>query len=336
MSTTISELKRVSTLLFCVFSAYALLFSEHITQLHAQERPTTNVVTQSTTNTAAKRFALVIGNGAYRNVPSLKNAKNDAAAIAAKLEKVGYEVLYVTDLDRRSMNQAISTFLARIEPGSEALVYYAGHGVELNGSNYLLPIDIPALSPDQERMLRTEGANLTDLLLDLEARSARVTLVILDACRDNPFREANSSGTTRSLGSTRGLGRVDPPRGTFVIFSAGVGEQAIDNLGSEDTNPNGLFTRKLLTLLDQDGLEIRPMVQRLRAEVRQAALSGTGRSQIPSYYDQLLGEFYFHPKSQVSEGPGENSCDRLVDPNASVASLLRADLEAGLQACMTA
>ncbi|WP_238201004.1 caspase family protein [Methylobacterium aerolatum] len=309
---------------------------DHSATAFAQEAIRATPVKLSEAIPSTKRFALVIGNSAYRNVPGLRNTKSDAAAMAVKLRGLGYEVVHATDLDRRSMNETITSFLARIEPGSEVLVYYSGHGVELNGSNYLLPVDIPALSPDQERMLRTEGANLTDLLLDLEGRSPRVTLVILDACRDNPFREANGGATTRSLGATRGLGRVDPPRGTFVIFSAGVGEQAIDNLGSQDTNPNGLFTRKLLPLIGQEGLEIRPMVQRLRAEVREAALSGNGRSQIPSYYDQLLGEFYFRPKSQETEVPTQNSCDRLVDADASATSVLKADLEAGLEACTSA
>nr|WP_246693787.1 caspase family protein [Methylobacterium sp. WL18] len=328
--------KAVLAFILCVFSAYILILFNITTVLHAQEGPSVTFNATVAVNTSIKRFALVIGNGAYRNVSSLKNTRSDAAAMATKLQKLGYEVLHRTDLDRRSMNEAVSTFLARVEPGSEALVYYAGHGVELNGSNYLLPIDIPPLSPDQERMLRTEGFNLTDLLLDLEGRSARVSLVILDACRNNPLREISGGVATRSLGATRGLGRVDPPRGTFVIFSAGVGEEAIDNLGEQDANPNGLFTRKLLTLIDQDGLEIRPMVQRLRAEVRQAALSGTGRSQIPSYYDQLLGEFYFQPKSQQTGTPGENNCDRLIDANASTSALTKTDLETGLQACMVA
>jgi caspase domain-containing protein len=231
----------------------------------------------------AKRVALVIGNGAYRNVPTLRNTINDARAVAAKLQESGFDVLFARDVDRLGLNQTIARFLSRIEPGSEAVVYYAGHGVEVQGSNYLLPIDIPELGPDEERLLRSEAVNLTDLLLDLESRQARVSLVILDACRDNPFQ---ARATTRSLGTKRGLGRVDPPRGSFVIFSAGVGEEALDNLGPADRDPNGLFTRRLLKLISVDGLELRAMVRQLRIEVREAALAVGSHNQIPSYYDQ--------------------------------------------------
>jgi hypothetical protein len=175
--------------------------------------------------------------------------------------------------------------------------------------------------------------NLTDLLLELKARGPQVTLVILDACRDNPFQVAGMSGT-RSLGQARGLGRVDPPQGAFVIYSAGVGEEALDNLGPQDKSPHGLFTRKLLSLMDRPGLEIRPMVQQLRAEVRQAALQDSGHDQTPSYYDQLLGQFYFMPKSL--EQPGTNACDQLIDPKATADAVLTAHLDDGLQACARA
>jgi uncharacterized caspase-like protein len=274
----------------------------------------------------AKRFALVIGNGAYREVNPLKNTVNDATAVAAKLQDVGFEVYFARDLDRRAMNDAISQFLARIDAGSEALVYYAGHGVELFGSNFLLPVDVPSLNSQQERLLRSEAINLTDLLGDLEGRSARVSIVILDACRDNPFRAA---GGTRSLGATRGLGRVEPPRGSFVIYSAGVGEQALDNVGTEDKDPNGLFTRQFIKLISTEGLELRTMVRQLRSEVRDAALKAGGFSQIPSYYDQLLGDFFFKPKADVKQTP----CDALAKADAGREVILSADLAPAFQAC---
>jgi Caspase domain len=277
----------------CVL-ALLVLVQTWPTQGHAAENEIT--VLPPSTKTMAKRIAIVVGNGGYENIQKLRNPRTDAEAIASKLAQLGFEVVLARDVGRRGMNQVINNFLDRIEPGSEALVYYSGHGVELNGSNYLLPIDIPATN--QERMLREEGINLTDLLLDLQARNARVNVVILDACRDNPFRVSDTSGRTRSLGSKAGLGRVDPPQGTFVIFAAGVGEQAIDNLGDNDIDPNGLFTRELLKSLDQPNLEIRPLVQQLRAKVRQVALAAGTSVQTPSYYDQLLGEFYINSQAE--------------------------------------
>lgn len=278
-----------------------------------------------------KRLALVIGNSSYKSVPSLRNTAADSTAVAASVRKVGFETFLAQNLDRRGMNEVIARFLQRVEAGSEVLVYYAGHGVEMQGSNYLLPIDIPALGPEQERLLRTEGVNLTELLQDIEARATRMALVILDACRDNPFRREG----TRSLGATRGLGRVEPPRGSFVIYAAGVGEQALDSLGPSDQDPNGLFTRQFLRLLKEDGLELRAMVRKLRAGVREAALTHAGHSQIPSYYDQMLGEFYFLPPG-ASADIGKTECDRLVDAGAARDDIKKLDVEALLQACMSA
>lgn len=277
----------------------------------------------------AHRLALVIGNSAYRNVATLKNTVNDATAVAAKLREVGYQVYFGRDLDRRDMNAAINDFLAAISAGDEVLVYYSGHGVELQGSNYLLPIDVPRLGVDQERLFRSEAVNLTELLLDLQARSARVSLVILDACRDNPYQVA---GTTRSLGAKRGLARVDPPQGAFVIFSAGVGEGALDSLGDDDRDPNGLFTRKFLKLITVEGIELRTMVRQLRTEVREAALASGGGAQVPSYYDQLLGDFYFMPSAGAKPTP----CDMLVKTDASKDEVLQADPELGFKACAQA
>jgi hypothetical protein len=277
----------------------------------------------------AKRLALVIGNSTYRNVVTLKNTSNDASAVASKLRDLGFQVFFALDVDRLGLNEAIAGFLAHIEPNAETVVYYSGHGVEVQGSNYLLPIDIPELGADEERLLRSEAVSLTDLLFDLESRRARVSLVILDACRNNPF---HISGLTRALGSERGLARVDPPRGTFVIFSAGAGETALDSLGLTDNTPNGLFTRVLLQLMTVDGLELRTLVRQLRGQVREAAFAFGRRSQIPSYYDQLLGDFYFRPKV----APRPTQCDLLVHPDATMKEILAADGEAGIRACTQA
>ncbi len=274
-----------------------------------------------------KRMALVIGNAAYRSVTALKNTTNDAGAVADSARDLGYRVFLALDLDRSGMNRVISEFLRTIDSNTEVLFYYAGHGVELQGSNYLFPIDVPLLSSEQDRLLRSEAISLSDLLQDFELRSARVTLVILDACRDNPFAGPGK----RSLGNTRGLGRVDPPSGTFVIYAAGAGEAALDSLGAKDTDRNGLFTRSLLKHMNREGLELRSMVRELRQEVRQAALTGAGHSQTPSYYDQLLGDFYFRPRSM--EPPATLACAALVSPNASRSDILFNDYPSILLIC---
>ncbi len=279
-----------------------------------------------------KRRALVIGNAEYRQVPKLRNSEADANAVARLVQRLGFDTMLARNLDRRGMNETVNAFLESIEGGTEVVIYYAGHGVEVQGSNYLLPTDIPALNPDQERLLRTEGVNLTQLMQDVESRSARMALVILDACRENPFPKVG----TRSAGNTRGgLGRVDPPQGSFVIFAAGAGELAIDNLGPQDRDPNGLFTRRLLTLMNEEGLELRNLVRRLRNDVSEAAQALAGRSQVPSYYDGMRGEFYFRPPRLGAEAP-QTACDRAVDPVADRAAVAKADLDAAVQACTVA
>jgi hypothetical protein len=191
----------------------------------------------------------VIGNAGYRNVPSLRNPINDANAIGERLHRLGFEVTRARDLDRRSMNETVDVFLARLTPGADVVVYFAGHGVEVQGANHLLPVDVPKLQYGQDRVLRSETTNLTDLMSDLRDKAPRALVMILDACRDNPF----AGEGTRSIGSSRGLARVEPPKGSLVIYSAGVGERALDNLGEDDPSPNGLFTRTLLRQMDEEG-----------------------------------------------------------------------------------
>jgi hypothetical protein len=234
------------------------------------------------------RIALVVGNSAYANVTPLKNAVADADAVARNLTGLGFDVIKATNATRGQMNEAIGHFLDKAGPDTDALIYFAGHGVELAGANYLLPVDVPGLRPGQERLLRVESVSLTDLLQELEGRRSRVSIVVLDACRDNPFPPQG----TRSLGSTRGLARVDPPSGAFVVFSAGAGEQALDVLGPNDENPNGVFTRRFLALMNEPGVELRQMVLKLRTEVSGLA-RGVNHRQMPSYYDQMSGSFYF-------------------------------------------
>jgi hypothetical protein len=276
------------------------------------------------------RFALVIGNAAYRNVPSLRNPINDANAIGERLHRLGFEVTRARDLDRRSMNETVDVFLARLTPGADVVVYFAGHGVEVQGANHLLPVDVPKLQVGQDRVLRSETTNLTDLMSDLRDKAPRALVMILDACRDNPF----AGEGTRSIGSSRGLARVEPPKGSLVIYSAGVGERALDNLGEDDPSPNGLFTRTLLRQMDEEGLEVRDLVRRMRNEVREAALRAGGHSQTPGYYDELLDSFFFRPKPATD--PNVAACERNADPEADSLSVMRRNLDPVFGACLRA
>ena len=163
----------------------------------------------------AKRIALVVGNDSYEHVQPLQNARNDALSVSKKLESLGFETLVAIDADRRDLNARIREFEARIEAGDVALFFFAGHGVEIDGENFLLPVDIPSPPSGGEGLVRDEALPLSETLDRLRRTRAELAVVILDACRDNPF--AREGG--RSVGAARGLGRVIAPTGTFVMRS---------------------------------------------------------------------------------------------------------------------
>jgi Caspase domain len=240
------------------------------------------------TASAEGRHALVVGIDAYQNVPSLEKAVNDARAVQAALTTAGFKVQLVEGPDQIGFLEAIASFSASIGPGDEAVVYYAGHGVEIDGRNYLLPSDVPAAGAGQEIVLTNRSIAVETLVDALEARGARISLLILDACRDNPFPKSG----TRSIGGTRGLAPAPKAEGTFILYSAGEGETALDRLTEGDANPNSVFTRALVPLIAEPGLPLREVSRRVRSDVRQMAMS-VNHAQFPAVYDQLDGDFSF-------------------------------------------
>jgi hypothetical protein len=247
---------------------------------------------------AENRHALVIGIDTYDNVAPLQKARADAIAVSQALSELGFLVTTRLDTDRRSFNQAISEFTALIAPGNEAVFYFAGHGIEVNGRNYLLPADIPRAAPGDEDFVTGESIAVDRVLQSLQRRGARVSLLILDACRDNPFPQEG----TRSLGTERGLARMDPPEGAFILFSAGTGQAALDRLSDTDPDPNSVFTRALIPRLQQPGLSIHELTQEVRRDVRELART-VRHDQFPAYYDQLSGVFMFRPDGAEPDAP---------------------------------
>ncbi|MGH6826628.1 NADase-type glycan-binding domain-containing protein [Methyloceanibacter sp.] len=245
-----------------------------------------------------ERVALVIGNDAYSHVPVLQKAAADARTMAASLSTLGFEVTTGINVSRTETNRKLQDFLNRIEPGDEALFYFAGHGVEIAGANYLLPIDIPEASPGNEEFLKSEAISFNAVLDGLRERKARVTIIVIDACRDNPF----ASKTGRSVGGARGLALVVPPQGTFIMYSAGAGEAALDRLSDADAETNSVFTRTFVPLLIQGGLNLPELARETRRRVHELAASA-GRTQTPAYYDEVLGDFSFTPGSGAEAQP---------------------------------
>jgi len=233
---------------------------------------------------AEKRVALVIGNDSYQEVPKLEKAANDARAVGQQLKKVGFEVMSYSNLNRREMNQAIGQFVDKVSGGGVGIFFYAGHGVQAGGSNFLLPVDIKVKN---EQDLIDEAVDMQRVLERLAEAKAKLSLLVIDACRDNPFKKAYG----RSIGSSRGLAIPQAPSGTLVVYSAGIGQQALDKLSDSDNNPNGLFTREFLPLIGTPNLRLDEAVRKLRSTVI-AKAKGVGHDQNPAIYNETDGDFY--------------------------------------------
>ena len=215
----------------------------------------------------------------------MQNARADAEAMSKSLSNLGYHVTLRTDLSEKSMRAAIRQFKETVNSGDEVLFFYAGHGLQLAGANYLLPTDIKGESEDQ---VKDEALQLQRLLDDMSEKNAKFTLALIDACRDNPFPRRG-----RAIGG-RGLAPTMAASGQMIIFSAGSGQQALDRLGPGDKSPNGLFTRLLLDEMYAPGTRVDNVVREVRKKVVEAARS-IGHEQVPAIYDQVVGDFYFIP-----------------------------------------
>jgi Caspase domain/YARHG domain len=246
---------------------------------------------------AENRLAFVVGNDAYRNVAPLQKAVNDARAIGRGLRQLGFQVTLGENLTWRDYVEKFSAFENSIQPGDIAFLFYSGHGVELDGANYLIPTDAPKVAPEQQSLLKDVSISTDNLIQRLKARGTRTQIIVLDACRDNPFRQSNG----RSVGGLRGLAGARLPGGVFMIYSAGVGESALDRLSDNDTNPNSVFTRSFLPLLQNPDNSLIAVAKQTRAEVKSLA-SSIGQTQSPTYYDEIDGEIFL-AKGAVSTPP---------------------------------
>ena len=244
---------------------------------------------------AATRHAFVVGIDNYDNLqPALKKARNDAKAIGDALAKLGYDVSGGPDLDRLTFIERWQTFLDKIKPNDVVAVFYAGHGVQMEGANYLLPRDVPPAVHGPE-VLKSFSISAVTMIDALRARKPRISLLIFDACRDNPYK----SSASRSISGTRGLAPMERTRGTFIMYSAGADEQALDRLSDDDPQANSVYTRHLLPLLQKPELSILQVAKRVQSEVEDAAATQyvwngqhIAHPQTPAYYDGISGEYY--------------------------------------------
>jgi hypothetical protein len=229
---------------------------------------------------AAERVALVIGNASYKEAP-LRNPVNDARAMATTLEDLGFEVIRVENADKETIERAIIQFAGRLDENSSGLFYYAGHGVQVRGRNYLVPVDAKFKS---EREARIEAVSINLVLDELDYAGNRLNVVILDACRNNPFER-------RLRGASRGLAAIDAARGTLIAYATSPGSVAQDGEGS-----NGLYTEELLKALQLPGLEVEDVFKQVRINVSKR----TDYGQIPWESSSLTGEFVLNRRSPAA------------------------------------
>lgn len=258
---------------------------------------------------AENRVAFVVGNDAYQNVDPLKKAVNDARAVAQGLQQLGFRVTLGENLTRRDFIERFNTFETSVRTGDTAFVFYSGHGVELDGANYLIPTDAPKVAPQQQSLLKDESISTDNLIQRLKARGTKSQIVVLDACRENPFRQAGG----RSVGGTRGLAPTQTPGGVFVIYSAGVGEVALDRLSDNDAEPNSIFTRSFLPLLTDPSQSLVSVAKETRLRVKSLAAT-IGATQSPAYYDEIDGDLYLARTDTATAAPVVPLPPRTVTP----------------------
>jgi uncharacterized caspase-like protein len=254
---------------------------------------------------AEKRVALVIGNNDYKNVPKLQKAVNDARTMGDTLKQLGFSVMVAENQTRQAFSQTLLAFDKAVEKGDTAFFFYAGHGFEIAGQNFLLPTDVPAASEGQEELVR-DASILADRIIErLQNKGARTAILVFDACRNNPFERSG----TRAVSGGGGLAPMTQlPEGVFSIFSAGPRQTALDRLSNSDDNPNSVFTRTFAKELTQPGANLVQVAQRTRRLVSEMAET-VRHKQIPVYFDQMVDDVFLNGlakgQSEASKEPAK-------------------------------
>lgn len=233
---------------------------------------------------AEKRVALVVGNSAYTSISFLSNPANDAADISQKLLGLGFDVTLGVGLDYRGMREVVRTFLDKTPDADIALMFYAGHGIQVSGRNYLLPVD-SALQSQEDLDFDTIPM---DTIISAMERNAKASIIFIDACRNNPFEGLLSkAGKTRNVEITRGLAKIETGLGTLISYSTQPGNVAYDGAGER----NSPFASALIRRLGEPGLDIMTTMTHVRRDVIEA----TSRRQIPWDSSSLIDAIVLTP-----------------------------------------
>src|SRR5271154_1772084 len=276
---------------------------------------------------ADARVALVIGNGAYSHERVLKNPPNDAHDMAAALRELGFQVTEAIDADKATLDARLREYLDAAEGADIALLFYAGHGMQLDGRNLLIPIDAKL---ERRSSIDYEVVDVDRVTSEMES-AAKTVLIFLDACRDNPLAAKFAGLSGRSAGPSRGLAppEITTSAGVLIAFSTAPGKVAAD--GDARNSP---FTTALLRHIRTPGVEIKNVMTRVRADVAAA----TGDAQVPWDSNSLRTEIFLAPAQPASiptsAAPApEEPCLQLVAADAEPDEILKKDVEAGLKAC---
>ncbi len=273
----------------------ACLIAPLVTARSPQENRQLNREQAESNSASERRIALVIGNGTYTNAPPLKNPPNDAHGMAATLKTLGFEVATGVNVNQREMKRLIREFGQSLKAGGSGLFYYAGHGVQSKGHNYLIPIDADIQS---EAEVEDSGVDVSLVLNYMDDAQNGLNIVILDACRNNPFARSFRA-------ASNGLAQVDAPTGTLIAYATAPGRVASDGTGQ-----NGLYTAELLKQMRVPGLSATDMFMQVRAEV----MKQTSNNQVPWEASSLVGAFYFNGSTKnTSSADPSNAETRLIN-----------------------
>jgi hypothetical protein len=261
---------------------------------------------------AAKRVALVIGNNDYKNVPKLQKAVNDAHTMGDTLKRLGFSVMVAENQTRQAFSETLLAFDAAVDPGDTAFFFYAGHGFEIAGQNFLLPTDVPAAGEGQEELVR-DASVLADRIIErLQNKKVRTAILVFDACRNNPFERSG----TRAVAGGGGLAPMTQlPEGVFSVFSAGPRQTALDRLSNKDDNPNSVFTRTFAKELLQPGESLVQVAQHTRRLVSEMAET-VSHKQIPVYFDQMVDDVFLNGTAKA-----EPAAAKAAEPPQQVVAL---------------
>ncbi|MFN9610823.1 MAG: caspase domain-containing protein [bacterium] len=253
---------------------------------------------------------LVIGNGAYPE-ERLANAVNDADAMARTLQEIGFSVTLVRNADKRTIDEAVEAFSRRLVPGAIGLFYFSGHGVQVDGENHLVPINAQL---SRQSDAQYDAVPLGKVINAMESSRATAKIIILDACRNNPFyrrwRSTSRGGATRGLAAplSSGVG------GTLIAFSTAPGKVAADGIGNNSNSP---FTTYLLRHLRTPNLEVGQLFRRVRGDV----VAVTRNEQIPWVSEALVGEVYLHQRNTgIAVAAPPNEADPVIQPQKPLSS----------------